>query len=192
MKSHPGTSVLARKYLTFAIAAVMGLGAAYPQQQGQRDLDELAISLPENAIWRFESADEKPNNGFFRLKFSRDGRLLAARTKDNVVELRNVDSKKLLCKIGEHKSKIEFIDFSVDSNFLLIVDAGAKRVSIWDTRTGTLEKEIECEPLVVISLLMIRRFLCIPSLANIPCSGPFGAIILQLRIHTSLIIVPAN
>ncbi len=108
--------------------------------------DSNTLPLPQHAIWRFGAMENSNAPGYYRLKFSPDGKYLAARNRSNKVEVRNCETKKLVCELGGFETKIIWLDFSPDSQFLLTAGDASETVKIWDIQTGRVAHDIECKP----------------------------------------------
>ena len=103
--------------------------------------------LPQHALWRFGEADDIELPGYYLLKFSPDGRFLAARNRENIVEVRDCKTRKLVSEIGGHETKIRWLDFSKDGDYLLTAGDPSENVKIWEVTTGRLRNNIDCHPL---------------------------------------------
>ncbi|MFK7769981.1 MAG: WD40 repeat domain-containing protein [Mariniblastus sp.] len=100
--------------------------------------------LPKHAVWRFGEHGQTPQaNGIYRMAFSRDGKLLATRDRNFVLSIYDVDKQKLIYSV-EMDEKVDSIDFSPDSEFVLTAGGGPK-IKIWNARTGKLEADIETD-----------------------------------------------
>lgn len=94
----------------------------------------------EPEVWRFgkTGADSK-SNGFYLLQFSPNGRFLAARNRDNVVQIQDLNLRQELCQIDGHESRILGLEFSPDSKFFITAAPGVgEKTKVWETETGTL------------------------------------------------------
>ncbi len=114
----------------------------------EQDVSELsAEDLPPHAMWRIEETEDSSSaNGIYRLQYSRDGRLLATRDRENVVSIYNVDSQKKLCKVSGHDNNwVETIDFSPDSKYFVTAAGASEQVKIWNSQTGKLQLVIEAD-----------------------------------------------
>ena len=114
----------------------------------QQKISELpADELPAHAIWRIEGTEDRSNgNGIYRLQYSRDGRLLATRDRENVVSIYDVDLRKQLCEVSGHDNNwVETIDFSPDSKYFVTAAGASERVKIWNSQTGKLRLAIETD-----------------------------------------------
>ena len=105
--------------------------------------------LPTNAKWRYgETGKLKRINGYFRIKFSPDGKLLAARNQQNLLSLIDAETQQTLFefKVYEDRQWIQNIDFSPDSKFVLAATQGTnEKISVWNTATGELYRELEID-----------------------------------------------
>ncbi len=115
------------------------------QQERQELQDQDA--LPSNAVWRIGEFGKTPSaNGIYRLRYSRDGRLLATRNRENVVAIYDTQTKKKLCEVQGHDNNwIETIDFSPDSTHFVTAAGSSEKVKVWNTQNGKLEAEIETD-----------------------------------------------
>lgn len=113
-----------------------------PLQRPSQEQD--VAELPANAIWRngqFKVTDRF--NGIYRLAFSPDGKLLAARDQEMLVKVIDVNTQETLCEIEGHEQIISSIQFSPDSQLLLTAAGAREQVKIWDARTGKLKGTID-------------------------------------------------
>ena len=117
-------------------------------EQGAEQIDD-ETDLPDQAVWRYGEVGElKRLTGFYRLKFSPNGKLLAARNQENTLFLIDVETQETLFEFKSYEDRpwIQSIDFSPDSKLMLIATQGANEtISIWDTTTGELYRDLETD-----------------------------------------------
>ena len=122
--------------------------AAKEAVQDPEEGDE-ATDLPEHAVWRYgETGKLTKLNGFYRVKFSPNGKLLAARNQENILFLIDAETQETLFKFEGYEDRqwIQNVDFSPDSKLMLTASKGANEtISIWDTDTGELFRELETD-----------------------------------------------
>ncbi|MEM9413588.1 MAG: hypothetical protein AAGA30_20940, partial [Planctomycetota bacterium] len=58
-------------------------------------------------------------------------------------------TRTMVNELGGHKSRIDWIDFSSDSQFLLTCSKG-ENIRIWDLATSNIQHEIRCTPLYAV------------------------------------------
>lgn len=104
------------------------------------------LPVPARAKWRFEPTGKAVPNGFYRLACSPDGRLIAARNRVNVVEVRDSRSRELVCELAKHKLHIKWMEFSPDSKHLVTASTVDEPVMIWHVQSGKLIETIDCHP----------------------------------------------
>ncbi len=98
--------------------------------------------LPPHTIWRFDSTDDRAAKGIYRLAFSPDGTLIAARDQRNMVAIFDIAARKKLCEFEPHVAWVTDIRFSPDSRFCLCSARDEdSTVRAFDTQTGKLEVE---------------------------------------------------
>ena len=116
-------------------------------QESEGDDDETG--LPKHAIWRHGEFGELTKlNGFYRVKFSPDGKLLATRNQQNTLFLIDVETQETLFEFKGYEDRqwIQNIDFSPDSKLMLTATKGANEtISIWNTSTGELHRALETD-----------------------------------------------
>ena len=142
LKSKP----LITRCLLCALAACQLLAQGNSAQEGST---QLAVApgiddLPEHAVWRFGNyGDASEDNGYYRLVYSPNGRFLAARNRQNYLEIYDVKTKKLLCQLEGDEALINAIDFSPDSKLFLTTSSGnGEKIRIWSTVNGSLQHEL--------------------------------------------------
>ena len=119
--------------------------------QAGQDAEQIddESDLPDHAVWRYgEVGKLKKQNGFYRLKFSPDGKLLATRNQENTLFLIDVETQETLFEFNGYEDRqwIQNIDFSPDSKLMLTATTGANEtISIWDTKTGKLYRDLEID-----------------------------------------------
>ena len=117
-------------------------------EQGAEQIDD-ETDLPDHAVWRYGEVGElKRLTGFYRLKFSPNGKLLAARNQENTLFLIDVETQETLFEFKSYEDRpwIQSIDFSPDSKLMLIATQGANEtISIWNTTTGELYRDLETD-----------------------------------------------
>ena len=90
-----------------------------------------------------DSSNGGSTSGYFRLEVSPDGKLLAARSRENTVDLFDAAQRKLLIQLRGHSAWITGMAFSSDSRFLVTMGEGADGKTIcWDAATGTKKMEL--------------------------------------------------
>lgn len=145
------SSKLVLSVLIWAMIAFSGTWIFAIVQKADGATDDAAPSasedLPQHALWRFgDFGESTDSNGIYRLKYSRDGRLLATRNRENVVAVYDVKTQKQLCEVNGHENNwVETIDFSPDSKFFVTAAGSSERVKIWNVASGKLEGEIETD-----------------------------------------------
>jgi WD40 repeat protein len=105
--------------------------------------DSAINDLPEHALRRFGNwGDASEDNGYYRLVFSPNGQYLAARNRQNRLEIYDVKSGKMLCQVEGDDALINAIDFSPDSQLFLTTSSGnGEKIRIWATANGRLQQE---------------------------------------------------
>jgi WD40 repeat protein len=103
--------------------------------------------LPQYAVWRFGDYGRlTESNGIYRLEFSRDGKLLATRNRENSVAIYDVQKQTQICEVSGHENSwVTSIDFSPDAEFFMTAAGSSEKVKIWNTQTGKLESEIDTD-----------------------------------------------
>ncbi len=101
--------------------------------------------LPPHAVWRIgDAAGEGNSGGYYHMSFSRDGRWLATRNRDNVIAIYDVGARRQLCEVRGHDARIIRIDFSPDGRYFLTTAPGVNEHSkVWETQTGKLAATLE-------------------------------------------------
>ncbi|MEM9940874.1 MAG: hypothetical protein AAF939_04720 [Planctomycetota bacterium] len=132
-----------RNFLILGIMVATGMVLLLPQTVWSQQQDEL----PEFARFRIgQSGPCKEANGFYRLKYSPDSKLLAARNRDNLVKIYDLSNQDLLCEVDGHENNwIETIDFSPDGTLFVTAAGSSEKVKIWNSRTGKQEGEIDTD-----------------------------------------------
>ena len=112
-----------------------------------QDTVRQSFFFPKHAVDRFGDFGKTPKaDGIYRLRYSPDGKLLAMRSRENIVSIVDVEKKKILCEVEGHENNwIETIDFSPDSKFFITAAGSSEKVKIWNSQTGKLESEIESD-----------------------------------------------
>ena len=98
------------------------------------------VTNADAVVWRFgKTGADSQSNGYYLLQFSPDGRYLAARNRDNVVQIQDVNLRQRLCQVDGHESRILGLAFSPDSKFFVTAAPGVgEKTKVWETETGTL------------------------------------------------------
>ncbi len=100
--------------------------------------------LPDGAIWRFgEFGQPHRSNGFYRMEFSPDGRLLALRNQDYVVLVVDVEQRQQLWEFDGHEGRVESLSFSPDNQYLVTAAGANEMVKIWNLKSGKLDSQIK-------------------------------------------------
>ncbi|MCH2181215.1 MAG: hypothetical protein MK108_04345 [Mariniblastus sp.] len=101
-------------------------------------LDRTAV------VWQFgKTGAESESNGYYHLQFSPNGHYLAARNRDNLVEIHDIQRRVQLCEIGGHESRVLRVEFSPDSRFFVTSAPGVgEKTKVWETETGKLVKAL--------------------------------------------------
>lgn len=105
-----------------------------------------SVEEPDQAaiLWQFgKTGGESESNGYYHLQFSPNGRFLAARNRDNMVEIHDVQKRVQLCEVGGHESRILQVDFSPDSKFFVTAAPGVgESTKVWESETGQRVKTL--------------------------------------------------
>ena len=117
---------------------------AYCQDTSTKPLE---LPLPERALWRFGEMDSTESNGFYLLTYSPNGKLLATRNRKNLIQIHNVEDRKLISEWVAYDNRVKSFEFSPDSNHLMTVASAKDPVKIWDVHTGKLKLKIDEEVL---------------------------------------------
>lgn len=106
---------------------------------------EPSSDLPHHAVWRIgEAVTNDASGGYYHLAFSRDGRWLATRNRDNVIAIYDVPSRRQLCEVRGHDARIIRIDFSPDGRHFLTSAPGVnEHTKVWETQTGKLAETLD-------------------------------------------------
>lgn len=120
------------------------LPAIADEQEKADDNPDLVEAVPAGALWRFGAVGKGlAHRGFYRLAYSDDGRLLAARNQQNEVIIIEVATRRRLCTVANEDSIVLGVGFSPDNQFFLASAPGESvPLRIFNSRTGALEKEI--------------------------------------------------
>lgn len=127
-----------------AACSMFAQGNAAQQGTSESAASPAEHDLPQHAIWRFGNhGDDSQDNGYYRLVYSPNGQYLAARNRQNRLEIFNVTTKKLLCQIEGDDELINLIVFSPDSKLFLTTCRGeGEKIRIWATANGRLQQEL--------------------------------------------------
>ncbi len=143
---------MALKFVPFTTGCLL-LSLVASQLSAQGDAVEERLSelpswsapddLPEHAVWRFGNYGEaSQDNGYYRLVYSPNGRYLAARSRQNTLDIFDVKTKKQLCQVEGEDALINSIDFSPDSKMFLTTSSGeGEKIRIWSTASGNPQQE---------------------------------------------------
>lgn len=125
--------------LLMCLCSILGKGASLCAQQKDRPRLLQENELPDQAIWRYgEFGKTSRFAGIYRLAFSPDGKLLAARNQEMEIQILDVATHEVLCQIEGHEQTIQTIDFSPDSKLLVTAAGENESVKIWEARSGKL------------------------------------------------------
>ena len=119
-------------------------GRSVEEQSNSNAPDE---ELPKDSIWRIGEFGKTPRaTGIYRVQYSKDGRLLATRNRENVITIYEVGSRAKICEVMGHEYNfIETIDFSPDGKYFATAAGSSEKVKIWKTQSGKLHSEIETD-----------------------------------------------
>ncbi|MCH7729434.1 MAG: hypothetical protein IH991_23600, partial [Planctomycetes bacterium] len=101
--------------------------------------------LPKGAIARV-NADARTDflRGIYLATFSPDGRLLATRSRDQIVRVWDVESGTVRFEVSAHEDRVLDISFSPDGKQLVTASAGSSEaVFIWNAANGKKLHEIK-------------------------------------------------
>ena len=129
---------------------VLGCGAVCPLgAQGLNPQEKETESDLAGAVWQFgKTGADSESNGYYFLQYSPNGRYLAARNRDNFVEIHDVKRRVQLCEIGGHESRILRVEFSPDSEFFVTSAPGVgEKTKVWETQTGALATTLPVDTL---------------------------------------------
>ncbi len=94
--------------------------------------------LPKFALFKLNAHTEQGDwNGVYELKFSPDGRYLAARTRDQIVHVYDLNSRQIVAQLDGHEGFVKVVEFTADSSKLITAAGGAEeQIKIWNPATG--------------------------------------------------------
>lgn len=107
------------------------------------------IELPKQALLRIGASDDVMR-GVYLVAFSPDGKLLATRSRDQVIRLWDTESGTERFSLDGHQDRITSLAFSEDSKTLISASPGVDEVvRMWSTSTGKKVLELAHNGLIV-------------------------------------------
>jgi hypothetical protein len=117
--------------------------AGQSMNQGATDSLWKTTDLPESALWRYGASDrETVAVGIHALKFSHDGKWLAARDRRQQMRILNLKDQSLQ-SIAPSRHVLDF-DFSPDDKFIITGDR--KGSHLWKVADGKLDRDLMEHP----------------------------------------------
>lgn len=144
---HPFTQ-LRISLLILCIACATG-PTTFGQETEDPPQEDLVTEteLPEHAVWRFgKFGKDSGYDGYYRMTFSPNGKLMVARDSANRFRLFDVPAKRLLFEFESYLDfgNINNFSFSPDSKLFLVASEDARdQVTIWDAQTGELHAKLK-------------------------------------------------
>ena len=98
--------------------------------------------LPVDAVVRFGSTDRNPSAiGIYAMRFSEDGKLLAARDRRQNVRILDLEKQEVVAVLPT-QAILDFV-FSPDNKFL--ITGNRKTIQFWGIASGKIEREVTAE-----------------------------------------------
>ena len=131
-------------FLIFCLWPLSTLAEAQEAKSGQKQQEKS--QLPEGSLWRVgEFGKTTRYAGIYRLAFSPNGKLLAARNQEMEVSIIDVETQKTISEFEGHEQTIQTIDFSPNSRYLVTAAGESEQVKVWDVQTGKLDAKIDTD-----------------------------------------------
>jgi len=107
--------------------------------------------LPDGAIRRIGGdAASDPLRGVYLVVYSPDGKLLATRSRDQIVRLWDTETGKERFELDGHEDRVTSLSFSRDGRVLATTSSGNNEaVRLWDTATGKTTQQLKHGGIIV-------------------------------------------